>query len=173
MTVSYAGSLTLGQCCPLAVSASVALGSAAGTAMPDIQARLAGLLTLSVQPPPSIPQLIAGLQQTLFALQGMLVVPPLPDLPAFGAAIAELQAAMLPLKAALALQGSLTSVLGSPGIRFYSYAGEAGDLGPELAGTLSGGLPGGGGPNETVAGVILLANDAGAISALRKLFRSP
>jgi len=171
MTVTYAGSITLGQAVPAALSAQVAIGDSVGVAMPDIQARISGLLTLSLQPPPSLPSLIAGVQATLAALQQMLTVP-LPDAGATAAALADLQAQAAQLSASLAFATSLGSLLASPGVHYYLYAGRAGDVGAEFGAALSGGLPGGGGANEQIAGSVLLANDSGTIDALRAVLRS-
>lgn len=169
MTLSYQGSLSLGQCLPLALTMNAQLGTSIGAARDDIQARITGLLALQLQPPPSLPQLIAGAQQTLLALQGMLANP-LPDLGATAAALAELQASLAGLVGSIAFQASFANTLSSAGIRFYAYAGQADELAGELDGALVGGLPGGAGPAESVAGFLLLANEPGAIAALRAVF---
>lgn len=171
MTVTYAGSLTLGQVVPGALGAQVALGSAVGVAMPDIQARISGLLALSLQPAPSLADLVAGVTATLSALQQMLTVP-VPDAGATAAALADLQVMAAQLSAGLALSTSLGSLLASPGVHYYLYAGRAGDMSSELGAQLGAGLPGGSGPTEQIAGSILLANDGATIEALRTVLRS-
>lgn len=169
MTVSYQGSISLGQCLPLALAASAQVSAATSVAQSDIQARITGLLALSIQPPPSLADLIRNATATLAALQSMLAAP-LPDVGATMAALAELQASLAGLTGALAFAANLANLLGTAGIRFYACAGTAGELGAELNVSVGGGLPGGGGPNESIAGFLLLANEPGAIAALRTMF---
>lgn len=171
MAVTYSGSLTLGQCVPGAQSAQVALTGAVGVAMPDIQARISGLLALQGAPTPSLPQLIAGAQATLAALQQMLSVP-LPDIGAVNVALADLQAIATSLNASLSFANGLGGLLGTAGVAYFVAAGRAGDIGAELAAHLSAGLPGSGaGPDQQIAGAILLASDAGAIAAIQQVLR--
>lgn len=171
MTLSYSGSLTLGQAIPLALSAQAQLDASVGSAVSDVQARVDGLLALSLQPPPSLADLIASATAVLSALQ-TLVAAPLPDISATVAALAELQATLGQLQASLAFSASFGSLLSTAGIHYYVYAGAASALGGELSAFLSGGLPGGGGPSEQIAGTILLANDGGAIEALQAVMRT-
>jgi len=171
MTISYAGSLTIGDAIPLALTAQIALGDAAGAAAPDVQARISGLLALSLQPPPTLDDLITGALATFAALQQMLSVP-LPDVGATAAALAELQAQLAELNAGLAFAASFGALLGTAGIHYFVYEGRADALSAELAAHVSAGLPGGAGPAEHIAGCILLANDGNAISALQTVLRS-
>lgn len=171
MTVEYAGALTLGQAIPMANTANVTLAAAANASLPDVQARVDGLLALSITPPPSLASLIASVQATLDAL-GALVAAPLPDVTATAAALADLQATLGQLSAALSFSVSFGSLLGTAGIHYYVFAGRADALGGEMSAQLSAGLPGGAGPSEHIAGAILLANDAGAISALQTVLRT-
>lgn len=169
MTVSYQGSLSLGQVVPMALTAQATLDASLNAVLPDLKARIAGLLELSVRPPPALADLIAAARDTIAALQA-LVADPLPDVSAIAQALADLQASLGQIEAGLAFSLQLGGMLSTPGIYYYAYAGQAGALGGELSATLSAGLPGGGGPNEQVAGVILLARDGGAISALQSFF---
>lgn len=171
MTITYAGSITLGEAIPMAQDATVELDASVGALLPDVQARVDGLLALSIAPPPSLADLIASAQALLAALQALLAAP-LPDVSATAAALADLQATLGSLNASLAFSVSLGSLLSQAGIHYFVYAGAAGDVGGELAGVLSAGLPGGAGPSEQCAGVILLASDGGAISALQTVMRS-
>lgn len=171
MAISYAGSLTLGQAIPGAAGAQLALDAAVGATLPDVQARVDGLLALSISPPPSLADLIASVTALLASLQGLLAAP-LPDVTATAAALADLQVTLGQLTAALSLSLSLGSQLAAAGIHYYVFAGQAGQLGGELGSLLSGGLPGGAGASESVAGAILLANDGGAIAALRAVLRT-
>lgn len=165
MGLEYKGQLSLGECMPLALQASAQLSTAIGVALPDVQARVDGLLALSIAPPPSLADLLAALEALLGAIQTLIAVP-LPDVTATVAALAELQATLGSLGASLGFQLNLASLLATPGIFFYLFAGRADEVGPALSDRLTSGLPGGA-PGESVAGAILLAKDAGAIAALR------
>lgn len=170
VAVSYEGSLTLGQAIPMAAQAQVTLGDTASGAVPDVQARVDGLLTLSVQPPPSLEELITGVQATLAGLQAMLSVP-LPDAGATADALADLQVQLGELNAGISFAASFGALLGTPGVHYYLFAGRADAFGAELGAQLSAGLPGGG-PAEHIAGAVLLANDPATISAMQAVLRS-
>ncbi len=171
MALTYAGSLTLGQAIPIALQAQAQLASAVNAALPDVQARVDGLLAVSIQPPPSLSDLIASANALVASLSSLLAAP-LPDVGATADALASLQATLGQLSASLAFSVSLGSLLSSAGIHYYVYTGRADQVGSELGGYLSGGLPGGSGPAENIAGAVLLANDGGAIEALRTVLRS-
>ncbi len=171
MTATYEGSLTLGQCIPAALDASAQLDASVNVTLADVQARVTALLELSVRPPPGLTDLIASAQAMLAALQA-LAANPLPDVSATAAALAELQATLAQLQASLAFSANLGVLLGTPGIHYFVYAGRADAFGSELGSLLSAGLPGGAGGAENVAGVVLLANDGGAISALQAVLRT-
>lgn len=172
MSISYIGSLTLGQAIPMASTAVLELDASVGLALPDVQARVDGLLALSIAPPPSLADLITSVQAMLLALQALLAAP-LPDVSATAAALADLQATLGSLTASLAFSASLGSLLGTAGIHYYVFAGAANELAAELGSLLSGGLPGGAGGAEHIAGAILLANDGGAVSAIQSVFLQP
>lgn len=172
MAVVYGGSLTLGAISPQSLGAQVALDAALGLSMPDFQARLDGALAISIQPPPSLASLIASAQALLAALQS-LIAAPLPDVAATAALILELQATMATLTANLELSVSYGNLLSQAGIHFYAYSGRADALGGEMSSQLSAGLPGGAGGSENIAGVILAANDGGAIAALQAFLPGP
>lgn len=172
MTVTYGGSITLGQAIPLAQVAQVTIASLVNASLPDVQARITGLLALQASPPPSLLALIAGVQATLAALQQMLAVP-VPDVTATAAALAELQASLGSLSAGLAFANNMGSLLGSAGVAYFVAAGRAGDIGAELGSHLSAGLPGSGaGPDQQIAGAMLLASDGATIAALQQVLRS-
>lgn len=171
MSVDYRGSITLGQAIPMATAASVALAATSNSMLPDVQARVGGLLQLSIQPPPSLPALISSAQALLAALQG-LIANPIPDVAATAAALADLQATLGQLQAGLALAINLGNLLGVPGIHYYVYEGPTNVFAAEMGALLSSGLPGGGAPADTMAGAVLLARDGGAINALRLVLQA-
>jgi hypothetical protein len=155
----------------MAADAAIELDASIGVALPDVQARVTGLLALSISPPPSLAALIASAQALLAALQALLAAP-LPDVSATAAALADLQATLGQLNASLAFSVNFGTLLGTAGIHYYVFAGRADALGGELGSLLSGGLPGGAGGAEHIAGAVLLANDGGAITALQTVLRS-
>jgi hypothetical protein len=156
----------------MALQTQVALDASIGVILPDLQARLDGALVISIAPPPSLADLIASVNALLAALQA-LVAAPLPDVSATLALIAELEATITQLNVNLALSLSFGQLLGAPGIHFYTYFGRADQVGAEMSGQFSAGLPGGAGPSEHIAGVILAANDGSAIQALQTVFATP
>lgn len=170
MTTTYVGSLTLGQALPGAAGLQVALDASLAATMPDLQARLTGLLSVDLTPP-SIPDLILSLNAQIAALNLMISLP-VPDASATLTAIADLQATMGQLTAALSLSANFGSLMAAAGIHYFLFAGRASDLSGELGALLSGGLPGSGNPSESIAGAILLANDGGAIEAMRAVLRT-
>lgn len=171
MTVTYQGQISLGQAVPLALQSGTLLTTTLGAQLPDIAPRLDGLLALQAAPPPSLLDLVASVQNALAALQN-LVAAPLPDVGATTDAIDDLQARMADLQAGIAFGDLLLGLLGTAGIYAYLFEGRSSELGQQMSAELSAGLPGGGGPGETIAGTILLARDGGAIEALRTVLLS-
>lgn len=170
MSTEYKGSLTLGQILPLPTSAQLALDATLGDTVPDVQARIAGLLEITVRPPPALADLIAAAQNLLSALQALLAAP-LPDVAATATALADLQLTLQGLNVRVALSLQLGDFLSSAGVHYYVFNGKASQVGPELAALLSTGLPGGT-LDQSVAGCFLLASDGGAITALRAVLKS-
>jgi hypothetical protein len=170
MTTTFEGRLTLGECIPAAAAAQVNLGAVLASSMPDVEARIGGLLAIQARPPPALADLIAAVQQLLAALQA-LAAAPFPDLAATAAALADLQATLGQLQAFLALNVELGALLGTAGIYYYLFAGRATEVGPELASLLAVGLPGV--PiDQRIAGAVLLAADGGAIAALQAVLKA-
>lgn len=172
MTVAYGGSITLGQAIPAALSAAGELNASLGVTMPDLQARIDGLLALSISPPPNLAALVSAATSLLAALNLMLAAP-IPDMTVVASLLADLQATMGDLTASLSFAATLQANLGTAGIHYYTFAGRAGDFGPQMQAQLSAGLPGGAGPSESIAGAVLLASDGGAIAALQAVLATP
>lgn len=162
------GQLTLGACVPSAVALVGALDASIGIELPSIEAKLAGALavqaSVAITPPTLEVQLdaalalVAQLQASIaLGLPGISL-----DVSAMVAIIAELQASLGALQANLALGLAIGLQLGTPGIWLYHVQGDPVDIIP-------GGIPG---VSGSVEGVILLAADAGAIDAIRAVFRT-
>jgi len=167
MPLDYRGHVTLGECVPLALRANAELGAAVSASQPDLQARVNGLLSISVRPPPSLADLIASVQALLAALQE-LAAAPLPDVDANAAALAELQAQLGALQVSLQFSLDFGALLGTPGVHYYAYLGRADGFGAALGAHVGSGLsvP----PSAQIAAAALLASDGGATTALRALF---
>jgi hypothetical protein len=173
VTTTYAGSLTLSQCVPGAASANAQASASVNASLGDVQARVDGMLSIQASLTINPPDLAALAAQLQVMITSLLTAPPVvPQLTAVAAALAELQVTLAELNANLAASVSLGLQLASPGIHYYVFAGRADAIGPELQALLSAGLPGGSGPSQSIAGAVLLANDAGAIAALQAVLRS-
>lgn len=169
MTITFGGHLTLGDVLPMPLAAQLDLDATLGDQIGDVQARITGLLAIQAQPPPSVAALIAALEAALAALQA-LIADPLPDVSATAAVLADLQAQLAGLNVRLAANVNFANLLAA-GVYYYIFAGKTSAVGPELTSILSAGLGGTGGDPE-IAGAIVLASDAGAISALQQIFRT-
>jgi len=166
MSVTYAGSFTLGELLPLPLLSQTRLAATAALSLTDAQARLSAALAASVAPPPALGELIASLQQMIRSLQDLLANP----LPAVSiSAVADLQALVGDLQASANFAIELGQIFASPGVHYVLFAGKDSEVSGAIGSTLAG-LPGVA-AESTVAGVVLLASDGGTIAALRKLFR--
>lgn len=65
MSYSYLGSLTLGQCVPTALSAQGALDASIGVSLPEIQAKITGMLALQASLTITPPSIVASLEAAL------------------------------------------------------------------------------------------------------------
>jgi hypothetical protein len=171
MTLQYGGSFTIGECIPMAALSVSRLQDAISLTKPDIQARITGLTALSIQPPPTLPALIASVQNLLDALQAM-VTDPVPDVNATLPAIDALNLQLGALNVGDLFAAQLGTLLSAAGVRYWVYQGRADQLSSDMAGQVSQGIPGGAGPAEQIGGVILMANDGGTISALLQVLQA-
>lgn len=169
--LTYVGSLSPGQCVPMALLAQGRLSASIGLVLPELAARLEGMLAAQVNLTINPPTLAANLQAAL-ALVAQLeasITLGLPsasiDLSVIVGLIAELQLSLGALQLDLQWALAFGLILGTPGIHLYAHEGAVGDV-------LPGGLPGGDGPSQPAVGVLLLATDSGAIAALRAMFRT-
>lgn len=173
MTVHHLGTLNLGEAAPTALAAQGALDATIGVALPDIQAKLAGLLSVNVLPPTLAASLNTALQLVANIQAAIVVgVPPVDfQLAALADLIGSLQGQLAALQSQVAFSAALGVTLGAAGIHMYGYTGEAGSLGNEFQGQLSGGFPGGQPTDDTYA-VMLAATTPAARAALQGFFKS-
>lgn len=172
MSLIYTGNVTLGVGIPSLLLATAQLTSSLTPLIAQLNAQIAGLLTLSLAPPSVITDLIDNLLAVIAALlaligSGLVVLPPTAS--ASLETVAELQLTLAGLQAGLDFAAALSTSLGES-VHVYAWTGGSSALGPATTGALSGGLPGGGGPSEDIDGIMLLANTPGAKAALQAIF---
>ncbi len=172
MTLSLLGTTTLGVAVPVALAAQLELDTSINLALPEVQAKLDGALAaqaqLTITPPSLVTSLVAAME-LVAALEAAIALD-LPnaslDLSILANVIAELGATLGALSASAAFSGSLSALLATPGVTAYAFTGKEQELGPDAAALL----------NDAVrqnVGVLLLAHDGGAITALRAMFGLP
>ena len=173
MTVKHVGSMTLGSALPTALAAQGAIDASIGLVLPEIQAKLAGLLAVNLIPPTIAASLTTALQLVANIQAAITVGAPAVDiqLAAVAQLIAELQAQIVSLQAQLAFSATLSATLGASGIHLYSYDGEAGELGSELQAELSGGFPGGQ-PSDATFAMLAAGTTPAAIAAIKAMFKT-
>jgi len=171
----YVGSLTLGQCVPIAVRASASIAASVAFVLPSLSAKLAGLLALQASLTLTPPSLTGNLQAALNLVSSLqasigLGLPGVDfQLAAVAAALAEVQAQLAAIGVQATFQAELDVILGTPGLHAWAYTGDADQLGPEFTAATSDGFPGGQGSDQAVAW-IFAASDGGAIDAARQVF---
>ena len=148
------GSLTVGACVPIAVTANAAL-------LPQLQAQVDGLIAAAAQLSVTMP----GIEATLAAVAALqAAVQAAFALPSATLTLEAIAAIQAQLEASLAAILAINASLGVPGVYAYTYTGSAGDIIP-------GGIPDGG-TTAHVNGIILLASDAGAWTAMKACFET-
>lgn len=160
MTVTYLGSLTVGDAMPGAVAAMDAT-------VPDLQARMAALATFA----PSTGTFAANLQlanDIAASVQAAITAGITP--PSASAQLAAVAALVAELEASLSFALEIVEAFGVAGIHAYRYTGQAGNLGTEFQAELSGGFPGGASSDAT-DGVLLATTVPAAFAALAKLLK--
>lgn len=172
------GSLSLGQCVPLAVTAEGAITASVNVSLPQIQAQIAGLLqaqiNLSVNPPTLAASLSTALQIVTSLEAAIAVGLPSVDfqVTAVAALLAKLQVTLGSLTAQLGISANLGLILGSPGVAAYAYSGTVGDLGPAVTTATAGGLPIGSGPGDACNAILLATETPATWSAMQQLFKT-
>jgi hypothetical protein len=164
-TYTLLGEASLGACVPIAAEAQVAGMVAVGISLPDLTARLDGMVGAQVGltlHPPSIQAQLDLALQLVANLQAMLTMPSASvSLGIVSGLIAELQVTLGSLQVQASLLASIGVTLGTPGVWAVHYAGTD-------EGLIPGGLPGVSAPVEAV---IIAGADAGAIAAIRSALR--
>lgn len=172
--VEYIGGKSIGAGLPFLLPMSAAFSANLAATLPDIQARLVGALSASLSVTISPPSLVASAQlatQILAAINTAIMTPGvMVDLTAAAALIAELSAILGQIQANLTLAAGFGAMLGTAGIHFYKAEGAVGEMAPGYGGHLSGGIPGGSGPEQEGISFLLVAASPVSIAALKQLF---
>lgn len=164
----YTGSLTIGQCVPTLLQASVTLK----VPLLKLQAKLAAALALKARLTLQPPTLATNLQVAIdlvASLQASIALG-LPGIEFQLAAVAQLIAQIQLEIGELSFALELDALLGAAGIHAYAYTGGRADqFGPEFAAATSQGFPGGQ-PNDETVGVVFAATAPSARVALQTVF---
>lgn len=167
MPATYYGAVTLGGALPTALTAQAGLVAAVNTSLPEVQARVAGLLNVQaalVVSPPDLTGTIAAVAQVAAMLQAAISGPTVTlQVAAIAVILAELEVILGLLQAQLAFAAALGATLGTAGIHMLSYVGSADQAGPQLSALLP---PPGVAPTDQVGGVLLLGAAGAPTAAL-------
>lgn len=177
--ISNLGTLSVGACVPLAVTAQAQLSITIGMAMPELQAKLAGyagvIAALTITPGSiALAAKIAAAAQVAGSLAAAAAVG-LPGVSLQAAAllaiVAEIEASIGALNLGLEFVGSMSSLLAAAGVSAHVYSGRADAFGSEFQAAFAGGLPSGGGPAAATNALVLATTSAATWSAMGGVFR--
>lgn len=171
MSFELLGFRSLGQVVPIALSATAAATAGIGLTLPTLQAQLTGALALQLQvgiTPPSLAASLTAALALVSALEAKIALGG-PDvslgLTVMVDVIAQLKLLIGAIEAQLNIVLDINAVLGSPGVALYRHTGTLDQLAPQL--------PGGNpfpGVTPIPLGVFAVAQDLGAVEAMRKVF---
>jgi hypothetical protein len=166
VSASYLGSATIGAYFPTSLAAVGALNAAVGISLPEISAKLAGLVNISAAltiGPPDLTGTIAASIQTTLALQAAISGPTVTlQVGAIAALIAELTATLGTLNAQLAIAASLSATLGTAGLHGFAYTGLVSSMATDLGAVIAAELT----PGDNCGAVLFVATSP----ALRATF---
>jgi hypothetical protein len=172
---AYIGSLSLGQCIPLALTATAGMSLGLSAAMPQLQGKFVGLtkvaLSLSVKVP-GLQELIVAAGKTAQQLQALLSTPGPTggiSLTAVTGLASQLSTQIDSLKQQVDVAAGFSTLLGTPGIEAYRYEGGASGFVSAASPEFSNGLRVGGGPNLPIYAIVLVATDGGAAQAMKSV----
>lgn len=166
----YLGGKSIGGLMPSTLAGLLAGEAAINATLPSAEAELAGTLSAQASLEVSTPAAIIDLATEIAASAS--ISPPAVSVNAsfMADAVAELQAEVGALQAALSLIVQLLIPFGTAGIHAYLVEGGIGAMGSALQLRLAGGVPGGSGGEQLGTGIFLVAADNGAAATLRQLF---
>lgn len=169
---SLEGELTIGQAMPLLSAANASITASVGASLPELSAKLAGLVSLVAQMTLAPPSLTASIALTQTALASLQAAASLPDLsvtliPTLSAQIVALELTIGALELQLEFAASIP--LSTGGVLMYAYTGTADGIASAAASAFTGGLPDVA-DAAPVGGVFLIATTPGAKEALDLIF---
>lgn len=165
-TATLIGSGSVGTFMPSSFAALAAAVAAIQLPIVDLEAQISGAIaasaSISIQPPSL--DLSAALDAAL-QLPGISI-----DINVMANLAASLNLTLGQFQLVLALLLAVQLAFGTAGVYAFALEGQITKMGPDLTTLLGGGIPGLGDPNAQGFGVMLLAQDGGAVTALKTLF---
>lgn len=168
MSAAVLGSYTLGECLPIAVSAKGALDASLGIQLPELNAKIAGMLAaqaaLTLSPPTLAASLSAALDLVANLQESIALGLPSAsiNLAVVAGIVAELNASLGALNAQVALSAGFAATFGVGGVRLIRADGPIETIGADLAGV----LPSLGAPGADAHALVLAAVDSDAWAAI-------
>lgn len=175
MTAKYEGSYSLGGIMPQALTVVGGLDAALAVSLPDLTAKVDGLLQLQASLTLNPPSIQGRLDVALALVESLkaaiaLGLPTIDlNLTLVSALLADLQADLGSLQASAALSASISLSLGAVGVHAFSHRGGANTIIPQIASVLGDSLPGGA-PSDTVGTILLSASAPPAVVAMGQWF---
>lgn len=174
MTVTYIGSLTIGDSLPGGVAVAAAGYAGINAALPDIQARLAALASFSPAPVDFTAQLALALQMVA-SVQSSIALGLTPpsiavQIAIILALIVELEATVLSISAQLGIVVAFQVSMGTAGIHAYAYDGQVQNLGSEMTTQLAAGVPSGS-PTDLCNSLILITTIPATWAVMAQIFK--
>jgi hypothetical protein len=174
MSAEIVGEYTVGECIPIGVAAKAALDVSLGLQLPELQAKLAGLLEIQASltlTPPSLAASLSAALALVASLEASIALG-LPsasiDLSVIAGIIAELNIFLGQLNAQLALSLGFGVTFGTPGVHLLKAEGPIEDIGSELAPLIQS-LAGSG---ATGHALVLVATEPGVWAALQQALKT-
>jgi hypothetical protein len=163
MALRYVGSLTLGGIFPTVLDAVARLDATCAISLPNLQAKVDGLVNLVAAltiTPPSLAANVVACAAVLASLQAKLSLG-LPgialDVSALATLLASIEGDLGSIQGAASFSAELAALLGTAGVHLWTYTGRADSLGGPLTAALAGGPPGGGSPSDAMAAIVCAA----------------
>ena len=163
MTTTFIGELTIGDFVPGVFDALLA-------AEADLEARIAALANFAVTVDLDLSGQLALALQIVASIEAAIALGL--TAPSISAQIAAQVALTTALQLQLELILELFDLFEAAGVWGYHYTGRADTLGSDMTTELSAGLPGGGGPSETVNALILITNVSATWTAMQQIFKT-
>lgn len=171
MTAVFVGGLSIGGAIPMLALTNVNLSASVAVSLPDLNARLVGLLNVSAAltiSPPDLTATINAAIATVVSLQAAISGPTVTlQISAIASVTAQLQLEVGALEAFVDFSVNLDGLLSSS-VAAYTYSGIVSQAGPEIEAVLAANPPGA--ASNQSFGVLLIGTTPAAIAALGEIF---